>query len=342
MPERPTVRRAFAFRWLLGGALLVLGLVTDAGAGLLVFADEPVWGLIAHVPAALTWALGVSVVEGRMSVAALVTGCLFPVFGPIGYSLVFGTSRLFRARRQAGLTRAERSESNDWPPSNEPMDPLRDLEIQPLVDVLRDPDIELKRAAIAALGRQANGAAPHILRGLLTDPDPDVRSHAAVVLSRLENAQSRALSQAIAQAREHPDVADHYDQVARLSYEYAHSGLVDNPIGLFHLTQARDALEKAISLEPARVDLRLELARVQSELDETTAAWCTLDRAFAVCSDSVDVYLLGMEMAFRERQWNRLVALAQRGRSIPTDDVTNQAVLEWWAKALPMAGDAAS
>src|SRR5207248_9444414 len=129
------------------------------------------------------------------------------------------------------------------------VDPLRDLQIQPLVDILRQPNSDLKRAAIAMLGRRGSREAMRLVQGALTDPDPDVRSDAAVTLSRLEDDFNRALSEAAVQMEESADVAARY---ADLCFRYASSDLLDQASSRYYLAQARDALHQVTVLQPER------------------------------------------------------------------------------------------
>jgi tetratricopeptide (TPR) repeat protein len=213
------------------------------------------------------------------------------------------------------------------------VDPLRELQIQPLVDILRQPNSELKRAAIAALGRRGSREAMRLVRGALTDPDPDVRSDAAVTLSRLEDDFNRALSQAAAQGLDSPHGAKRY---ADLCYRYATSELLDAATSRYYLTQARDTLRRITALQPERADVWIDLARVHHDLGEAAAAWQALDRAQTLHPHQVAGYLLGMELAFEARDWDRLAAYAQQGGLAAGDDHEDRELLSWWAHAQPL------
>ena len=366
-----------------GALLVVLALLADSSAGLMILGNQDAWGLLVHVPAALGWALGISVLNGRLpwgapglafGVRSLAFGSspahtpkaegrtpnaerhaaqadpaylnrwlltsgllglvLFPGLGPLGCTVGFGLSHLLSKGPQQDPDVGEQLEAPDRAVHvDQRVDPLRDLQIQPLVDILRQPNSDLKRAAIAMLGRRGSREAMRLVQGALTDPDPDVRSDAAVTLSRLEDDFNRALSQAAAQGLDSPHGAERY---AGLCYRYATSDLLDAATSRYYLTQARDALQQVTALQPERAEVWTDLARVHYDLGEEAAARQALDRAQALRPGHVASYLLGMEMAFDARDWDRLAAYAHQGLLAAGDEHEDRELLRWWAHARPL------
>lgn len=350
-------------RRILGLALVAAGLAADAGVGAVILAQASAWVLLVHVLAALIWALGISVLDehamlvqrhatvkpgwnwlnrqiaGLISVpfdsrtvtAALLGLLLFPGLGPIGCTLAFGAARLARASHK------EKTGIVDDPgtavaaiPRGRSLDPTMPLEIQPLVDVLRGPSTERKRAAIAALGRQSNLREVRLLRQLLTDSDPDVRSDASVILSRLENDCSRALGEASTQAREHLAGVRRY---VDLCHRYSVSNLLDETSSAFYLAQAHDTLQEVLAREPEQIDLWIVLARIHCDRGEPEAARAALDRALSLSPRAAEGLLLRMELAFFERDWEHLITLAQQRQEAPQSDPELRGLLQWWAEA---------
>jgi hypothetical protein len=361
MHDAPTSGRRAHARRPYGVLLVVLGLLADSSAGLMILVNQDGRGLLVHVPAALGWALGISVLNGRLPwrapaaqaepaylnrwllTSVLLGLVLFPGLGPLGCTVGFGLSHLLDRGSQQDPGVGDHLEAPDLAVRRDQRgDPLRDLQIQPLVDILRQPNSELKRAAIAMLGRQGSHEAMRLVRGSLADPDPDVRSDAAVTLSRFEDNVTRALSQAVAQGLESPHSAKRY---ADLCYRYATSDLLDAATSRYYLTQARDTLRRITALRREQADVWLDLARVHYRLGEEAAAWQALDRARTLHPANVASYLLGMEMAFDARDWDRLAAYAHQGRLASAhqgwlaagDEHEDRELLRWWSQAQPLA-----
>jgi hypothetical protein len=368
-----------------GVLLVVLGVLADSSAGLMLLVNHDGRGLLVHVPAALGWALGISVLNGRLPWRAPVGACgirplaqvgdgaadqrltrppvqadpaylnrwlltcvllglvLFPGLGPLGCTVGFGLSHLLDHGPQQDPGVGDQREAPDLVVRlDQRVEPLRDLQIQPLVDILRQPNSELKRAAIAMLGRRGSHEAMRLVRVALTDPDPDVRSDAAVTLSRFEDNVNRALSQAVAQGLDSPHSAERY---ADLCYRYATGDLLDAATSRYYLTQARDTLRRLTALRPERAEVWLDLARVHHHLGEEAAAWQALDRARSLHPANVASYLLGMEMAFEARDWDRLaanahqgwLAYAHQGWLAAGDEHDERELVRWWSHAQPLS-----
>jgi tetratricopeptide (TPR) repeat protein len=364
----------------------MLGVLADSSAGLMILVHQDGWGLLVHVPATLGWALGISVLNGRLPwrapggasgirplapvgdgaadqrlkrplvqadpaylnkwllTSVLLGLVLFPGLGPLGCTVGFGLSHLLDQGPQQDPGVGDQPEAPDLAMRpDQRVDPLRDLQIQPLVDILRQPNSDLKRAAIAMLGRRGSHEAMRLLRRALTDPDPDVRSDAAVTLSCLEDTVNRALSQAVAQGLDSPHSAKRY---ADLCYRYATGDLLDAATSRYYLTQARDTLRRLTALRPERAEVWIDLARVHYHLGEEAAAWQALDRARTLHPAHVASYLLGMEMAFGARDWDRLAAYAHQGWLAAYahqgwlaagEEHEVRELLRWWSHAQPLS-----
>jgi hypothetical protein len=351
----------------------------------MILANHDVRGLLVHVPAALGWSLGISLLHGRLPwrtpglafgsspahtptadrrpptadrhaahadpaylhrwllTSVLLALVLFPGLGSLGCTIGFAVSHLLGKGPHQDPGMGDHVEAPD--PAvrrslRDAVDPLRELQIGPLVDILRQPNSELKRAAIAVLGRRGSREAMRLVRGALADPDPDVRSDAAVTLSRLEDDVNRALSQAakeLSQAAKELDSPQGVERYADLCYRYATSDLLDAATSRYYLAQARDALQWVTALQPEQAEAWTDLARVYYDLGEEAAAWQALDRAQALRPGHVATYLLGMDMAFDARDWDRLAAYARLGRLAARDNHEDRELLSWWAHAQPLA-----
>lgn len=298
---------------LAGSVLIGLGLGTDIVAGAVVMNGDVVTGLAAHIPAVMVWAAGARLM-GRDPIAtgtiALVT---FPGVGTAGLTVAgilwpFLTlhNRASRTIQPALPVESDRPAVQDVPAIN----PLREVEVQPLVDALRDGNPILKRGAVDFLGRQPRPDAVRLVRRLLTDTDLEVRNEAAVTLYRLENDTARAIAVATAAVERNPRDPNGHAHLGQLCREYASSGLADRVSGRFYVLQARMALRRALELDPdgpRAADYWLELARAHRDLGQLRAARTALDEAIARGSgalNSAETTSVAMEIALAEHSWD--------------------------------------
>ncbi len=363
----PSLR--FYFRRLLGVTLVLLGVLGDGGAWIFLLVGRVGWGLLLHLPAVSIWAWGILLIEARPRqiarpspslgnilqnqrtpqpgrslparmklpsgwavVAGLLGLLLFPGLGTFACSLAFGLS-LFLPRSQKQAASESDSMQSKAPLASipAPLHPLLELEALPLVDALRLPDIALKRGALNHLGRQGSREAVQYIRKLLTDPHPDVRNDAAVILFRLNHQWNQQIGEAGTQASLQPDSKAHQEHLANLCYGYACSGLLDTTSSRFYAERARDALQQATKLEPAQAELWLFLARVRQKLGEVAEAWQAIEQALALAPDNVEGQLLAIELAFSQRNWKQLAAVVGRLQN----GVAGAAFLNWWEGVQP-------
>jgi len=317
---------------LTGGVLFTLGLVGDSAIGVRLLTGTgsmQLLLLLLHIPVILLWAWGFNLLRmqhghgehamriGRMplhtwSIAALLLGWFsFPGFGPLSFSIALCVARCLRQ----GVT-AEMAHMT--PPTLVLLSQPLDLGVQPLIDVLNAPDLEMRRAAVATLSRQADAGALRLLRDLLSDAQPEIRSDASIAVTRLEEELAGALNDSLelwmadqAHTERTLDLADQY-------YRYARSNVLDEMSQHVYFARARDLLQRCIAQGGMHADLWLKLARIRQELGEARQALQDARTALGLEPHSAEAYLLAMELAFHLHAWEILISLARQGlRTLP-------------------------
>jgi hypothetical protein len=345
-----------------GMALALLGAVADGAIGLSILNGAAAWLLLLHIPAALLWAEGISRIagwshcraisrwlagrrvgngvegdagplfHGRTVMLSLIGLLLFPGGGTLGCTIAVCLSSLrLMARHQRAAPPTEIG--GDALPilTERPTDPLHDLSIEPLVDILRERDNPLRHAAIRLLGRRCDRESVALLRGLLTDPDPDIRSEASTTLFNFEMQLNRTLNDAIARVRSAPQEADAYADLGITYCRFVGCGLLDGPSARLYLTRACTALREATTLAPESMDYWLALAGAERDLGEIESAARSVARARALSPDDAEAHLLAMDLAFREQRWADLVAYSASGEGRAPDAPEIAELAAWWA-----------
>jgi tetratricopeptide (TPR) repeat protein len=171
-----------------------------------------------------------------------------------------------------------------------------------------------------------------MLRHLLTDSHADVRLDASVTLARLEAKFGRAVNDATTMRSSSSSALKAY---ATLCFDYACSGLLDPVSSRFYLTEAREALHAYLTHDPESAETWVMLARLHANLGEMTEAMRAIDQAISLSGPSTDVFLLGMEIAFHERQWEKLIGLASHMHQEPLEIDERWRIARLWA-AIPV------
>jgi len=348
--------------WLLGVLLATTGLGADCALALRILEGAGGEALLLHVPAVLTWLLGVWLLRqaalrsrprsgplsgpsgspevhvnwalnGWTTVAAAVALLPFPAVGPLGMTLALAMIWAFRlAPSHPASTHAIGGSQYDAVDAAHGS-PLYELNVQPLVDIFESGAPELEQAAIQALVVNPSAHGVELLRGLLDGADPELRNAAALALFRIEAGFERILSRA-EQAKDATPPA----MLADLYLRYARSGLLDDVSSGMYLEQACSALQQALASATAPTDLLFQLAALQHDLGRTLAMQDTLEQALGDGRASVHGYLLGMGIAYGDGDWEQLLALARQACRVASADDEGTEIARWWAGAARGAG----
>jgi tetratricopeptide (TPR) repeat protein len=206
-----------------------------------------------------------------------------------------------------------------------------DLKVSPLVDVLHDSDLESKRTAITLLSRHATPEAIQVLRQLLSDPHPQIRSDASIALTRIEDELSKKLNAALEQWTADSTNPEHAVRLADAYYDYACSNLLDEVSERIYLEKARDLIQQVTAQSKSEAEQWMKLARIRQRLGEVTRALRDVSTAHQRSPQALEAYLLAMELAFSVGDWKRLTALAREGVSTLPAAPEAQTSLSWWA-----------
>jgi hypothetical protein len=327
---------------------IVVGSTVDVVAGIAMLGNYMVEGFALHFAALLIWTVGLtcpggpgSLRDGRFTVAIVLGALLFPGLGTLGYAFGFGFAHfLGRHRQQAAKFEEEFFLSSDrlteiHATVSTPPHSLVEIETQPLREILAKPDRDAKRAALNLICREPGARALSLVRTLLADPDSDVRTLAAVAVSRLESHFNELLRAVLARQESQPEVAGHHAETGYLYYQYAQAEPTNSANRRLYLVQARKSFEKAVSLEQSRYDYLISLAEVLTDLGEAPQAGGISARITAADPKNSTGYLLGMEVAFRQRRFDEVIVLAQRACQVIAEDDEVLPMMKWWSGFSP-------
>lgn len=334
-----------------GWLLVLCGGLGDCIAGWLALSHGPGWSLLIHVPAMMTWGAGLCVTSPagkpgdasdavpRWPVLLTLLGLVvFPGFVPFACTVALGLTRIMPA---VG-TRPPTDSLFDGPASDEdepePVTPsivMRATEgspradVEPLTDLMRDGNSELRRAAIATAAKHGTPTAWRLIRGMLKDPDPDVRTDASVILASHETALHDAITDAELRSRTDASAAQHF---AALCYTYAISDLADETTRKRYLVKAKSTVGDWLRRQPDNVKPWLLLAQIHMSMGEMTAAMDAVQHARALDGEAGPARLMAAEIAFRQRDWPALQALALETSCAERRQDARFAILDWWAE----------
>lgn len=209
-----------------------------------------------------------------------------------------------------------------------------ELSSELLLDILNGRDMELKRGVIKLLRRSGSPEAVRLLKRRLSDAEEEVRSHAQKALSRIEKQHTKRIEQARAGAKK---VSFESLRDLGLAYErYARSELPDQDQRRHSLEIAVQALEQALALRPAELQVAVEIGSLKLELGESREAVSY----FARCMDAPRLQLdasIGLcRVYFENREWKALAATTKQMAAMASpdsEDAYKLVLFKFWAEA---------
>lgn len=339
-----------------GLLLLVCGGLGDCFVGWLALSQGPGWSLLIHVPAMIAWGAGMYAVSltGKRANAAgavprwpvlftLLGLVMFPGFVPLAWTVAHGLTRVMRAigSRTPTDSLLDRLPSDGHEPEQvapsvvvRASEPRPQVEVEPLKDLMSDRNSELRRTAIATAAKHGTPPAWRLIRSMLKDPDADVRTDASIILAQRETTLHDEITAAEPRARIDASSAQHF---AGLCYAYAISGLADDTTRNLYLDKAKSTVIDWLRRQPDNMRLWLLLAEIHLTMSEMTDAMNAVQQARAMDEKAVPPYLMAAEIAFRQRDWPSLQALAADAHCIGRQDA-RLAILDWWAETRSVPG----
>jgi hypothetical protein len=203
-----------------------------------------------------------------LAVVALLVGWFFPVVGvPAMMLMVFIQPGM---ARRAGLVSQFKHTISIQDRSQKDQVRIRDVvefladqvNIAPLADLVRSEDPRMRRGAIAALRKIKNPTAVKLLKEARGDPSPEMRVHAHVALTRLDNEMTEKLEEAIKFAQLDPDNLEALLAQARVSLDYINSGLLEEAALGHYIGLAKEPIDRILAKDPIQEESLAILGRL--------------------------------------------------------------------------------
>ncbi len=264
----------------------------------------------------------------------------FPLLGMLAtaaaFALTRGASR--RSEQVAGeiqdAVEPERNEADVVARARElEVSLLDEREIEPVVDVLKEDDPELKRAAIEAITQQRGAGTVRLLRGLLHDPAPEARFFASVALARLEDEIGQSILSAQHALAADPEGPETRERLAQLYWDYALSGFLEGVTRDYYLDLALRAFEEALEVSPHPDRLAVQRARVHLLLGNVVEAAMELDDLARRHPTDADVRVARMEVIYEFGDFRELSVYARGALPAFSGDDELRELIGWWAEA---------
>ncbi|MBS2038140.1 hypothetical protein JST97_24355 [bacterium] len=189
------------------------------------------------------------------------------------------------------------------------------LKVQPLIDLLQSPDLQLRKAVLEDMARRRGARLIACIQGALADPNPEIYQFAVAKLGQIQEWHSRQLAEGRLEYSRQPGLeSGHW--LAQAYLDYLESGLLEVTLQPLYLRQlaelygdmlARFGRSQALLL--ARANVWLKLGR-EGEAAEDFRAVLQLD------SQCAEAELGLLQVAYQQRNWSDWRQQARRLKTL--------------------------
>ncbi|OGH56894.1 MAG: hypothetical protein A3G34_06970 [Candidatus Lindowbacteria bacterium RIFCSPLOWO2_12_FULL_62_27] len=209
----------------------------------------------------------------------------------------------------------------------------RQMEIQPLVDLIHGRDVTLRRAATKYLGKLETRDSVRLLQNLLKDSDREVRFYASSSLAKIDEKLSKRIRTLAAESAARAADVLLLKELGYAYLEYIQAGTLDAIGERYHLDQCAETFGKVLSYEQDS-ETHFSMGRVMFKLGRIDEAERHLSRAIEMDPKNVDAYFWRAEIFFRRRDFLRVAEDCRATRAFGDLNTTHQLIAPWWAESL--------
>lgn len=195
---------------------------------------------------------------------------VFFIVGFIFIAVMF----VFLSRERAGMSKAyddyERYITYDYEPEAKHIDTDKltevmdqELEIVPLVDVMRENDVKMRRGAVRSMERLPKKDAVRLLKQSLQDNNVEVRFYTALGLSKIESELNANIIMAKNELLRNPESSVSHLLLANAYAEYYECGILDKITADYYENLAINEYNKVLETDPGNIDVLNSLANLE-------------------------------------------------------------------------------
>lgn len=211
----------------------------------------------------------------------------------------------------------------------------KQMEIQPLVDLIHGRDLTLRRAATKYLGKLETHDSVKLLQNLLKDTDREVRFYASSSLAKIDEKLSKRIRTLAEESASRPADVLRLKELGYAYLDYIQTGILDTIGERYHLDKCVETFEKVLA-HGEESETHFSMGCVLFKLGRIDEAERQFDRAIEQDPKYVDAYFWRAEIFFMRRDFRRVVEdcrAARDARAAGDLNTTHQLIAPWWAES---------
>lgn len=196
------------------------------------------------------------------AISCFTAGAVFPGAGLVGMAVIFMFLSGSAPEKGAAVDNYEQYITYDSKPDGKFIDAYRlletvdeELDVRPLVDVLGENDVKLRRSAVSIMEALPKKDAARLLKMSLGDNNVEIRFYAALGLSRIESELNKSILMSREEVDEAPASPSAHLSLANSYAEYYESGMLDPVTADHYMDLAINEYYKILDLGGADINV---------------------------------------------------------------------------------------
>lgn len=209
---------------------------------------------------------------------------------------------------------------------------------EPLVDMLRGPDLEMKRAILDAIAKRKNPKLiPHILAAL-KDNRPEIYQLAFAKVTQLQNEYGLKIIRATEAVRKSPENPEVLNLLSKGYEEYLNSGLVDGSVVGFFQDKLKKVYKKILSLSPEEPQILKNLGQMFLEHKQWKEAEGAFKKALVINPKDLEAHLGLIKVFYSQSVYSEMIEqlhqVKEKTLALGTEANPNlREFIQWWLTA---------
>ncbi len=208
-----------------------------------------------------------------------------------------------------------------------------ELELQPLVDALKDSDVNMRKGAIEALAKRQDRESIRALSDALENTMLTVRYFAVEALGKISKEFGNRILEVQKKLEKAPNSFDIVLELADCYYEFATSEVEDASLSRYYLTQAANQYSSALELKPNDLRVMLRLGNIFTRLGEKVKALSLLKAITERDVQNIDAQLSLADVYLRQgniREVRKISKVLNRHPDRLTEEA--RAAIQFWVQ----------
>lgn len=264
---------------------------------------------------------------------------IFPVIGFISSCLLFVAISKHLWKRSDAYDDYEKYITYDYKPEKKHVDEDRiveavsaELMVQPLVDIMMEDDVKLRRGAVNVMKRLPKKDAVRLLKQSLSDKSVEIRFYAAVGLSEIESEINSNIEMAKKEIERVPDSINAYITLANSYSEYFECGILDDVTARYYLDLAIEGYYKICQMGGGNINILNSLGNLESKRGRISEAIAKFEKVCEIDPDNIYANVGIIELLYAS---GRVDEAAKRARKIiakmPETKGPMRELVKFWA-----------